>query len=126
MKVKTLGRSALLSKKTYEVLQTKSTVPTNFLDMVFEVLERGSVGKCVLHIRGIKTNHEQKVKIITLDYLLTEAENKYQEIEDWNGQKIESGFSVEDGCWNCGLPDHYVRECPEPDCRSARGCGGRG
>ena len=40
-------------KGTYKVLLTKSSVPSDFLDMVFDVLERCSVEKFVLHIRGI-------------------------------------------------------------------------
>ena len=63
----------------------KRAVPPDFLDLVFEVLERCTVEKFVTHIRGIQTNHEQKVKVIDLGYLLTEVENKYKSIEDWPG-----------------------------------------
>lgn len=79
---------------------------------------------------GIKTNHDQRVKEVDLTYLLTKAENKYQEIADWNGDKVESGFNFNDGCWNCGAPDHYARDCPHPNRRgennSGRGGKGRG
>ena len=94
--------------------------------MVFDVLERCSVEKFVLHIRGIQTNHDQKVKVVTLEYLLNEAESKYQEIETWNGAKQEYSFKVDNGCWNCGSPDHFACDCPDPDRRPARGRGGQG
>ena len=67
-------------KGAYEVLVNKNAVPPDFLEIVFDIFERCLVEKNVLHIRGIKTNHDQRVKIADLTYLLTEAENKYQEI----------------------------------------------
>ena len=79
----------------------------------------------MLHIQGIKTNHHHKVKVVDLTYLLTNAEQKYQEIESWNGEEVESEFVGNDGCWNCGSLNHYTRDCPHPDRQSGRGgCGG--
>ena len=101
----------------YKVLVNENAVPPDFLEIVFDILERSSVEKFVLHIQGIKTNHDQRLKVVDLTYLLTEAENKYQEIADWNGEKVESGFNFNDGFWNCGAPNHYVSDCPHPDRR---------
>ena len=117
-------------KGAYEVLLNKNAVLPDFLEIIFDILERFSVEKFVLHIQGIKTNHNQCLKVVDLTYLLTEAENKYQEIADWNGEKVESGFNFNDGFWNCGAPNHYVRDCPHPDRigenNSGRGGRGRG
>ena len=62
-----------------EILFNKQAVPPDFLYLVFEVLERCNVEKFVTHICRIKTNHEQKVKVINLTYFLTEAEKKVQD-----------------------------------------------
>ena len=106
----------------YKVLLDKRALPLDFLDLVFDNLERCSVEKFCLYIRGIRTNHEQRVKGVDLTYLLTEAEQKYQEIDDWNGEKVESGFNADDNvCWNCGSPDHYARDCPLSDCHAGQG-----
>lgn len=116
-------------KGAYEVLLSKTAVPPDFLELVFDVFDRCSVEKFILHIRGIKTNHDQRVKVIDLNYLLTEAENKYQEISEWNGEKTESVFTIDDVCWNCGEPGHYARDCPKPPKEGrgrGRGRGGRG
>ena len=102
-------------KGAYEVLLNKRAVPPDFAELVFDVFDRCSVEKFVLHMRGVKINHNQKLKVVDLTYLLTQAEQKYQEIEDWNREKLESGFTSSDGCWNCRFPDHYVHDCPHPD-----------
>ena len=86
----------LTIKGAYKVLVNKTAVPPDFLDLVFDVFDRCSVDKFVLHIRGIKTNHDQKFKIADLMYLLTKIEQKYQEIEDWNREKVESIFVSND------------------------------
>ena len=93
-------------KAAYKVLFNKGAVPLDFLDLVFDVFDHCSVKKFVLHIRSIKINHDQKIKIVDLNYLFTKAEQKYQELEDWNGKKLESIFTALNECWNCGSPDH--------------------
>ena len=117
-------------KGAYEILMNKRAVPPDFLDLVFEILERCTVTKFVNHIVGIKTNHEQKVKEIDLNYLLTEAENKYKSIDDWPGSVTsaqDAAFLVsETECWNCGETGHYSRDCPKPKRKGGRGRGGRG
>ena len=106
-------------KGAYEVLQNKRAVPTDFLDIVFEVLERCSVEKFVMFIRGMKNNHDQRVKVITLAELLNDAEQRYIQLEgsdEWlgNNESQDSVFYGDDECWNCGSKDHYARDCPEP------------
>ena len=68
-------------KGAYEVLQNKRSVPPDFLDIVFEVLEKCTVDKFVMHFRGPKTNHNQQVKVLTLAQLLNEVEQKYIQLE---------------------------------------------
>ena len=85
------------------------------MELVFDIFDRCLVKKFILNIRGIKTNHDQKVKIVDLNYLLTKAEQKYQDIEDWNGSKQEASFAAPEECWNCGDPGHYAWDCPHPD-----------
>ena len=106
-------------------MHNKRAVPPDFLDLVFEILERCTVDKFVNHIRGIKTNHEQKVKEIDLTYLLTEAENKYKTIEEWPGlisSKQDTVFNVSEiECWNCGELGHYSNDCPHPKYNKGRG-----
>ena len=122
-------------KGAYEILSNKQAVPIDFLDIVFDVLETCSVEKYVLHVRGIRTNHDQKVKIFDLNYLLSESKNKYQSLDDWPSKTAanqNSTFTASDvECWNCGERGHYANECPDPKnkSRSGRGCGqgqGRG
>ena len=58
-------------KGAYEILHNKKAVPYDFLDLVFDVLEKCSVDKFVTYIRGICKNLDQRVKVIDLNYLLT-------------------------------------------------------
>lgn len=119
-------------KGAYEILSNKRAVPIDFLDIVFDILETCSVDKFTTHIRGIRTNHDQKVKTVDLNYLLYESENKYLSIDDWPSKRVEdqdSTFNVSEvECWNCGEKGHFSNECPHPR-RSGRGSGrgkGRG
>ena len=78
----------------------------------------------------MRTNHEQKVKVVNLNYYLTKAENKYKSIEDWPGghsSEQEPNFTASEvECWNCGERGHYSNECPKP-CQEQSGRGrGRG
>ena len=130
-------------KGAHEVLANKKAVPHNFVDLVFDVLERFSVEKFVTYMRGIKKNHKQKVKVVDLNYLLSETEQKFQDIDDWNGVKNEDSIFLVggNGFWNYGAKDHYTRDCPHPKqnhsgrssggggrsvCGRGRRCGGRG
>ena len=118
-------------KGAYKILSNKLALPIDFLNIVFDVLEACSVEKFVLHVRGICTNHDQRIKIVDLNYLLSESENKYQSgrlAKMAAGQ--DSTFAAADAeCRNCSERGHYSNECPHPknESRFGRGCGrGRG
>ena len=75
-------------KGAYKVLQNKISVPTDFLDIVFEGLEQCIVKKMVMHVHGLKTNHDQKVKTLSLSELLNKVKQKYIQLEgsdEWLG-----------------------------------------
>ena len=79
-------------KGEYKVLLNKRELPPDFLELVFGVFDRYSVERFVLHMCEIKINHNQCIKVVDLTYLLKKVEQKYQEIEDWNGEKVQSVF----------------------------------
>ena len=84
----------------------RHSIPTDFLEIVIEILEQCCVGKFVMHVQGMKTNHKQKVKTLTLGELLNEAEQKYILLEgsnEWLGHSEQKSlFFSDDGCWICG------------------------
>ena len=70
-----------IMKGSYKVLQNKHSMLTDFLEIVFKVLERCMVKKFVMYVCGIKTNHDQKAKYLTLIELLNKVEQKYIQLE---------------------------------------------
>ena len=54
--------------------------------------------------------------MIDLGSLLTEAETKYKNLDDWPGvEEQDSALIAEDViCDNCGEKGHCVRNCPKP------------
>ena len=106
------------------------------------MLERFTVENFVAHICGICTNHNQKVRIVDLNYVLTEAKTKYNNSDNWLGEQAtgqDSEFVAEEvEYWNCRQKGHYARDCPQPRKDNfnrgrqggrgrgqERGCGGR-
>ena len=63
------------------MLQNKPLFPTNVLDIVFEMLERWSIEKNVMHVKGLKINHDEKIKELTLAQILNKVEQKYTQLE---------------------------------------------
>lgn len=64
-------------KGAVETLENNNAVPSDMLDIVFDILKWCSTQVFVNTIRTIAINHEQKVKVMTLNVLLSDEEAKF-------------------------------------------------
>jgi uncharacterized membrane protein YgcG len=106
-------------------LENGKAVPVHALKYVANGLMKCSTERFVDMIKFLFLQHQTGVRSISYSDLLRRAEAEYQScLTEWVAKTTDAQDSAfYGGCFNCGAPDHYKRDCPKP---IVEGQGGRG
>lgn len=94
------------------LLENNSSMPCDMIDIAFKIMKFSSTLEFSTHVNAMRTNHELKVKVLTLDDLLMNLQTKYNELAlngEWEIGTSESSqqsiFTTYE-CHSCGSTDH--------------------
>ena len=124
-----------LIKGAVGLLSNNGATPSDIVDIAFNIMKTSSTTEFNTHVTTMKTMHDTGIRVVTLDELLLNVQNKYTELtmnDVWvlgdKSQDQEASFVAGITCFNCGEQGHTWRECPKEYMggRSGRSFTGRG
>ena len=121
-----------------EHLSNNGGLPSDYLELAAIALKKCSTKEFADFINSIYLNHEQGIKRLALETLLSEADNKYTTLVSRGAWEAGTGSKSHDSvfhagvtCYNCNKVGHYAKDCPKnknkpKNGRSNENKGGRG
>ena len=112
--------AASLIRGAVGLIENNGALPSDMVDIAFRIMKTSSTQEFNTHVTAMRTNHELDVKRVTLDDLLMNLQQKYNELSingDWDlgASSDQAIFMAELGCHSCGSKDHFWRDCPTKD-----------
>lgn len=109
--------AASLIRGAVGLLENNNDLPSDMVDIAFKIMKTSSTTEFNTHVTTMRTNHDLKIKQLTLDDLLMNLQVKYNELSlngEWEQgtRNNEAVFLANLECHSCGQKGRFWRDCP--------------